>query len=75
MVKPWTCDACGKEFAGLTYFDKHRTGSYEDEHPHYARRCLSHDELLEIGLAQNAKGLYYDPAASAKMQGAFASQS
>jgi hypothetical protein len=33
------CPACDEQFSGITLFDKHRYGSWDD------RRCLSPEEM------------------------------
>jgi hypothetical protein len=47
------CRSCGRDFAGDTYFDRHRTGSHEHVfslgHPD-GRRCRDDDELRAVGL-------------------------
>ena len=43
------CRACGKIFGGLTGFDTHRVGRYIQSGPDYGRRCLTDQELNNIG--------------------------
>jgi hypothetical protein len=47
------CTSCGRDFAGLTYFDRHRIGVLEYdfslERPD-GRRCMDEEELREVGL-------------------------
>lgn len=43
------CIACGKQFGGITAFDAHRVGSFTQDAPDYGRRCLSGEELEELG--------------------------
>ena len=71
MTKPFSCEACGQQFAGLVYFDKHRTGKFTEEHPSYGRKCLSPAEMREIGLELNAKNQWHDPALAEKMKNLF----
>src|SRR5881392_505687 len=40
------CASCGKDFAGDTYFDRHRTGTHDPD----TRRCKSTIELIEDGM-------------------------
>jgi hypothetical protein len=72
--KPFTCSACGAQFAGLGYFEKHRIGDYANGHPHYGRRCRSPEEMRALGL-DNAQddGLWRDPAAAKRMRDVFSS--
>jgi hypothetical protein len=48
------CPTCGEMFSSVYAFDKHRTGTF---HPP-ARRCLSTDEMLSLGMAKNQRGLW-----------------
>ena len=47
------CVSCGRDFASLDAFDRHRTGEYAHDlsldHPE-GRRCLDDDELAAVGL-------------------------
>ena len=49
------CSACGEHFNSTYAFDKHRTGVYA---PPGRRRCRTASEMLNIGMAQNAKGFW-----------------
>lgn len=73
------CAACGQDFAGLTYFDKHRVGTFEyslteglrlDPPREDGRRCLTRDEMLELGLALDKSGRWTDPAEAARLRAA-----
>lgn len=44
------CSVCGLVFGGVSSFDLHRVG------PVGARRCLSADELVALGLRQGPRG-------------------
>ena len=53
------CTSCGKDFAGDSYFDKHRTGKHQysyseglkfDPPVEDGRRCMTEEEMNEIGL-------------------------
>lgn len=61
VSKPFTCSACGQMFTSLVTFDKHRTGRFTDDHPHYGRSCLSKDQITTLGLTQDEKHRWYDP--------------
>jgi len=63
------CGACGKDFAGLRGFDRHRVGKHgytlaqgfqmvppRDD----GRRCLSEEELLGLGYALDRFGRWTD---------------
>ena len=60
MSNPWICGGCGQQFGGLSTFDRHRVGSFTDEHPHYGRRCLTADELRALGFELRA-GIWKSP--------------
>lgn len=47
-----SCSACGKDFNSLGGFEQHRVGKYTNEHPHYGRRCLTTEELVEMGMVE-----------------------
>jgi len=58
------CRSCGKDFAGDTYFEKHRTGVHEytysqgialDPSVEDGRRCKTTEELLEDGMRPMTK--------------------
>lgn len=66
MAKPFICRGCGEKFSSMANFDKHRTGSYKNEHPNYGRRCLSHGEMKEIGLEMRPTGIWHDPVITAR---------
>ena len=53
------CTSCGRDFAGNSYFDQHRTGVHEytysegltrDPLVEDGRRCMTPEEMLEAGL-------------------------
>jgi hypothetical protein len=47
------CPSCEKLFNSTAAFDKHRTGSFS---PLGLRRCLSAEEMLAAGMAENDAG-------------------
>jgi hypothetical protein len=66
-MKPYLnlCRGCGVDFASVSAFDRHRTGSYEYtfeqgfelDPPHEdGRRCLDADEMLVSGMAPDTRG-------------------
>ena len=55
------CGACGLFFSSVSSFDKHRTGDQE------ARRCLSPDEMLALGMVVNAAGFWVGQAWDAEL--------
>ena len=70
------CTACGQDFAGITYFDKHRVGTFDYaysaglklEPPREdGRRCLTRDEMTAKGWALNKDGRWADPTASERL--------
>lgn len=71
------CRACGEDFAGISYFDKHRVGVHaytfaegmrHDPPVEDGRRCLAASELREKGWEKNAKGRWFDPAEAARIR-------
>ena len=74
------CVACGKDFASVEGFDRHRVGKHaylfaeglrmtplrED-----GRRCLDVDELRALGWQLDKQGRWYDPAKAARTREAF----
>ena len=53
------CRSCGRDFAGVAYFDRHRTGTHEytfNEGLAFAppridgRGCMDEEEMSEVGL-------------------------
>ncbi len=52
------CRACNQTFNSVRSFDFHRTGTYEP----MRRRCLSVEEMVALGMTQNAKGWWQMPA-------------
>lgn len=53
------CRSCGRDFAGVAYFDRHRTGTHEYSYSEGlalqppkddGRRCMNEDEMFEVGL-------------------------
>jgi hypothetical protein len=53
-----------QDFGGVHAFDLHRVGKHEhlhsDEHPD-GRRCLSEDEMLDLGMYLNAQRRWSQP--------------
>ena len=52
-----TCGGCKAKFRTLAAFDKHRIGPYSWT----GRRCLSTDEMLTAGMAQDSAGRWREP--------------
>ena len=59
------CRSCGCDFASVSAFDRHRTGSYEytfveglalDPSRDDGRRCQDADEMTGAGMALDARG-------------------
>lgn len=59
------CRGCGVDFASVSAFDRHRTGTYVytfaeglelDPPQEDGRRCLDADEMLYAGMAPDARG-------------------
>lgn len=61
MKNPFMCRGCGKAFAGLSLFEKHRTGTYTDQHPSYGRECQT-AEQLEAMEWRIKDGVWHGPA-------------
>jgi hypothetical protein len=69
------CRSCGEDFAGDTYFDRHRIGTHDylwSPEREDGRRCLDADEMLAVGLRRNAEGRWYDPESAQRLRGAHA---
>lgn len=73
------CGPCGKDFAGLRGFDRHRVGKHAytfaegtrmDPPREDGRRCLSAGELLEIGYELDRFGRWTDHSRGSKPRGA-----
>ena len=65
------CAACRADFTSVRLFDAHRVGVHAytfaeglrlEPPVENGRRCLSEEEMLGKGWAQNEKGRWYDPA-------------
>ena len=66
------CRACTQTFTSVKAFDFHRTGSYGEPiydqsgqivgYTPHQRRCLSVEEMVTLGMTQNAKGWWQMPA-------------
>lgn len=52
------CRACGRDFGGITAFDRHRVGKYTRKGPDYGRRCLTEEEMLAAGLWITSRGTW-----------------
>lgn len=50
------CGGCGQYFAGITGFEKHRTGAYGSD-----RRCMTVAEMAEAGLVETVAGWWTVP--------------
>ena len=51
------CCGCGEYFNSTFAFDKHRTGEHGKD-----RRCLSPEQMKEIGMAVNSAGFWISAA-------------
>ena len=51
------CSGCGYDFASLSAFDAHRTGSHR-----HGRRCLTDEELRARGYTLDRRGRWRRPA-------------
>lgn len=47
IVKKNQCGGCGKYFSGMTTFDRHRVGSFQENN----RRCMTTEEMEADGMA------------------------
>lgn len=70
-----TCTACGGKFGGEKVFSMHRVGKFPHASPEHPvpvgvaakmRRCLSTEEMLQIGLHQDGKGKWAQSFGNAK---------
>ena len=52
------CRTCGETFGGMEGFERHRIGEFNNQPPHYGRRCLSPAEMEAKGWVKTAKGLW-----------------
>ena len=64
------CRSGGEDFNALKLFEAHRVGTHEytysevaamDPPREHGRRCLTVDEMHELGWTQDAKGYWFDP--------------
>jgi hypothetical protein len=64
------CRSCGQDFSGTTMFDLHRVGVHEYTYSEGiamtpmredGRRCLSIDEVTDLGWALDERGRWCDP--------------
>ncbi len=64
------CRSCGQDFSSVRGFDLHRVGVHAYTYSEGAamdppredgRRCLSVDEMRELGWEKNDRGLWFDP--------------
>lgn len=64
------CRTCGETFGGLRGFERHRVGEFNNQPPHYGRRCLTAAELEAKGQTRNGNGVwvqsYFGPGRAAK---------
>lgn len=74
------CGSCGRDFASVAAFDRHRSGVHAytyiqgmrmDPQVEDGRRCLDDPELQAVGLELNAKGRWHDPERAAAARAAF----
>jgi hypothetical protein len=63
----YECSPCGEDFASLAAFDRHRVG----RHMPLERRCLSVQEMSDVGLVRNDRGRWHDPERAAQVRKAF----
>ena len=54
------CPSCGRLFRSSHAFDKHRIGNFDMPTRFYdfPRRCMTEEEMLAAGMAQNARGFW-----------------
>lgn len=52
------CTVCHQTFTGATSGDMHRTGDHAINEGPDRRRCLTVDEMVEKGMAQNDRGVW-----------------
>src|SRR5262249_51158507 len=58
------CRSCGKDFGGVTAFDRHRVGNHAYEYSHDqpdGRRCLTDPEMKQRGMYLNSSGRWSQP--------------
>lgn len=62
------CRSCNEDFSSVEAFDRHRVGVHEytfleglEQGREDGRRCLSIEELEEIGFEVNDRGRWHDP--------------
>ena len=72
------CRTCGADFSSVETFDRHRVGSHErlasEGHPD-GRRCLSLEEMSELGWEQDVRARWFDPARTERARTAFGNAS
>jgi len=68
------CRGCGQDFSSVRTFDRHRVGKHEylasDERPD-GRRCLTIEEMEEIGWEQDVRARWFDPAEVQRARASF----
>ena len=52
------CTVCHQSFSGTTAGDKHRTGEHGVKDGPNRRRCRTSDEMRDLGMAQNDRGIW-----------------
>jgi hypothetical protein len=77
------CRSCGEDFNSVEAFDSHRVGKHEYTYSEGAafdppvedgRRCLSAEELVDLGFAKNERNRWYNVARARRPGEAFASR-
>lgn len=60
---PEHCAVCHQTFSGTAAGDMHQVGKCHIRTGPDRMRCLSVDEMLALGMAQNARGIWMTPSA------------
>jgi hypothetical protein len=62
------CTECHETFTGTSSGDKHRTGKHGVTEGPTRRRCLTPDEMTQLGMHRNARGRWMleGPASEAR---------
>lgn len=56
--KPEHCTVCHETFGGSTGGDRHRAGKHGVKEGLERRRCRTAEEMLDVGMSLNAKGIW-----------------
>jgi len=65
-LKPEHCRVCHETFGGTAAGDKHRTGEHAVNEGPNRRRCRTPEEMNEVGLQQDPKGIWRNPGPEEK---------